>query len=73
MNKSGSAGCAVSAGQESWALLPCLLAMLHSLQFFGPGDATGCPEKAFVVQSYQLLRFLCSLSDSYSPPASQAG
>lgn len=73
MSKFRSGGCAASSGQERWALLPCLLAMLHILPFFGPGDATGCPEKAFVVQSYQFLRFLCSLSDSYSAPALQAG
>lgn len=73
MSKLGSGGCAVSSGQKRWALLPCLLAGLHILPFFGPGDTTGCLKKAFVVQSHQLLRFLCSLSDSYSAPALQAG
>lgn len=57
----------MSSGQECWPLLPCLLAMLHILPFFGLVMPQAVLEKAFEVQSHQLLRFLCSLSDSYGP------
>lgn len=63
----------MSSDQECWPLLPCLLAMFHILPFFGLVMPQAVLEKAFEVQSHQLLRFLCSLSDSYSASALQTG
>lgn len=49
MSKSGSGGCAMSSGQECWALLPSLLAALHILPFLALVIPQAIPEKAFVV------------------------
>lgn len=46
---SGSGGCAVSSGQACWPLLPCLLAELHGLPFFGLVMPQAALEKAFEV------------------------